>query len=327
MARIGCGETVPPKETLLAMYRTMLTIRMFEESISEAFARGLIPGFIHLCIGQEATAAGTGANLRADDYIISTHRGHGHCIAKGADVRLMAAEIFGRATGYCKGRGGSMHVAAPALGILGANGIVGGGLPIINGAALSAQMRGTDQVAVCFFGEGASNEGTFHEAVNLAAVWKLPVVFLCETNGYAEFTPMSTHMAVKSVAVRAAAYGIEGLTVDGNDVLQVYEGVRCAVERARRGEGPSIVEGLTHRWHGHYEGDPQKYRRPEELEKCKGRDPIVGFAEWLAGQGILDAASQKQVRMDVKKEIDAALQYAQDSPPPSPEEALQEVYA
>ena len=237
MAKMECGETVPPKEKLLAMYRTMLTIRMFEESISEAFARGLIPGFIHLCIGQEATAAGTGANLRADDYIISTHRGHGHCIAKGADVRLMAAEIFGRATGYCKGRGGSMHVAAPALGILGANGIVGGGLPIINGAALSAQMRGTDQVAVCFFGEGASNEGTFHEAVNLAAVWKLPVVFLCENNGYAEFTPLSTHMAVKSVAGRASAYGIDGLTVDGNDVLQVYEGVRGAVERARRGTG------------------------------------------------------------------------------------------
>src|SRR5690606_23545711 len=224
------------------------------------FAEGHIPGFLHLYLGQEAVAAGICVQLNKDDTITSTHRGHGHCIAKGVDVRRMMAELFGKSTGCCRGKGGSMHVAEVSLGILGANGIVGAGIPIAVGAALTAKIQGTGKIAVAFFGEGAAGTGYFHEGLNLAAVLKLPVGFVCESNQYAEFTPRSKHLPVETVASRAAAYGFPGVTVDGDDVLAVYAAFREAAARARGGEGPVLLECFTHRWSGHYEGDPQKYR-------------------------------------------------------------------
>ncbi len=244
------------EELVLRLYKTMYTIRAFEEKVSEYAGMGMIPGFmIHLYVGQEAVATGVCAALREDDYIVSTHRGHGHLIAKGASIDRMMAELRGKETGYCRGRGGSMHIASVEVGGLGANGIVGAGLVIAPGAALSARLRGTDQVAVCFFGDGASNQGTFHEGLNLAATWKLPVVFVCENNGYGFSTPQSVHQSVKRVSQRAAAYDIPGMTVDGDDVLEVYLAASWAVERARDGGGPTLLEAATHRWHGHFEDD------------------------------------------------------------------------
>jgi len=241
----------------LALYKKMLTVRAFEEKAGELFAQNLIPGFIHLSIGEEASSVGTCSALRQDDYVASTHRGHGHLIAKGADPKRMFAELFGRKTGYCKGKGGSMHIADFSLGILGANGVVGGGFPIIIGAGLSIKLRKTDQVGVVFFGDGAANRGTFHEAVNMAAVWKLPVVFVCENNLYASTTPSAYSLAGGSVAKRACAYGIPGYVANGDDVLEVRKTVSLAVEQAREGKGPSIVENKTYRFRGHFEGDPQ----------------------------------------------------------------------
>jgi len=229
------------KEKLIDMYRTMVRIRTFEERVSKEFAAGNIPGFVHVYVGEEATATGACANLRPDDYITSTHRGHGHLIAKGGKTERMMAELYGKKTGYCKGKGGSMHIADADIGILGANGIVGAGIPIAGGAALSAQMRGTDQVAICFFGDGASNTSRFHEGINLASIWKLPVVYINENNMYAEKTPISYSCNIPNIADRAAAYGIPGKTIDGNDVLAVYEAVGEAVARARRGEGPTLA--------------------------------------------------------------------------------------
>ena len=230
-----------PKDRLILMYERMLKIRHFETRVMELFAAGEMPGFVHLYLGQEAVAVGACAALRDDDYITSTHRGHGHIIAKGAEMKYMMAELYGKATGYNKGKGGSQHIAWPGLGILGANGIVGGGLPIATGAAFSARLRKSDQVAVCFFGDGASNEGAFHEALNLASIWKLPVVYICENNQYALSMPVQKGCAVERLSVRAAGYGMPGVTVDGNDLLAVHAAVREAVARARAGEGPSLI--------------------------------------------------------------------------------------
>jgi len=314
------------KALLLQLYTKMLTIRRFEERVSELFAAGKLPGFIHLYIGEEAVATGVCANLRDDDFITSTHRGHGHLIAKGGDLKLMMAELYGRKTGYCKGKGGSMHIADVGLGILGANGIVGGGPPIATGAALSAQYRGTDQVAVCFFGDGASNQGTFHEGLNLASIWKLPVIFVCENNFYGISMSQARHMHVADIADRAAAYDIPGVVVDGNDVLAVYEAAQEAVKRARAGEGPTLIECKTYRHRGHFEGDPTVYRSKEELETWLKKDPIRRFEAKLLEMGLLTAEESKRIDSELRARVEEAVAFAEASPYPAPAEIFDDVY-
>ncbi|OIQ00422.1 MAG: pyruvate dehydrogenase (acetyl-transferring) E1 component subunit alpha [Syntrophobacteraceae bacterium CG2_30_61_12] len=314
-------------DQMIEMLRTMTRIRQFETRVQEFFAAGKIPGFVHLYIGEEAVATGACGTLGATDYITSTHRGHGHLIAKGGDLKLMMAEIFGRRTGYCKGKGGSMHIAAVELGILGANGIVGGGGPIANGAALAAKYRGTDQVVVCFFGDGASNQGTTQEALNLASAWKLPVVFVNENNGYGISCPTCKSMAVADIADRAAAYDIPGVVVDGNDVLAVYEAVAEAVKRARAGAGPSLIECKTYRWRGHFEGDACVYRDDQELADWVKKDPLQRFENKLLADGLLDAAKVESIRQEVARELDAAVAFAEQSPLPEAAEVLEDVYA
>jgi len=315
------------KEKLIDMYRVMVRIRTFENRANKEFAAGNIPGFVHLYAGEEAIAAGACANLRTDDYITSTHRGHGHLIAKGGKTDRMMAELFGKKTGYNKGKGGSMHIAEVDIGILGASAIVGAGITIAGGAALSAKMRGTDQVAVCFFGDGACNTSRFHEGINLASIWKLSIVYVIENNVYAETTPVSYAMNIANIADRAAAYGIPGVTVDGNDVQAVYEAVGEAVARARKGEGPSIVVCKTCRHYGHYEGDTQTYRTKEEFEECRKRDPIPRFRKKLVKMGVLTEKQADEIDQEILKELDDAVKFAEESPFPAPEETLEDVYA
>ncbi len=312
---------------MVVLFKKMVMVRTFEEKAAELFEQNRIPGFIHLSIGEEASAVGTCSVLRKDDYVASTHRGHGHMIAKGADPKWMFAELLGKTTGYCKGKGGSMHIADFSIGILGANGVVGGGLPIIVGAGLSIKFRKTDQVGVVFFGDGAANRGTFHEAVNMAAIWKLPVIFVCENNLYASTTPASYSLAGGSVAGRASAYGIPGYTADGNDILEVRETVGQAVERARQGKGPSIVENKTYRYRGHYEGDPQKYRTKEEIEAFRIKeDPIQRFGDYLKERGVLTEKEQKWIREEVSRSIEEAVTYAHQEPLPRPEDSLEDLF-
>jgi len=315
------------KEKLTDMYRAMVRIRLFEERVVKEFAAGHIPGFVHVYSGEEAVAVGACANLTDDDYITSTHRGHGHVIAKGGKTDRMMAELYGKKTGYNKGKGGSMHIAEVDIGILGADAIVGGGIPVAGGAALSAKMRETDQVAVCFLGDGATNNARFHEGVNLASIWKLPVVYVIENNVYAETTPVSYAMNIPNIADRAVSYGIPGVTVDGNDVLAVYEAVAEAVARARKGGGPTLVECKTCRHHGHFEGDSMTYRSKAEVEECKKRDPIPRFRKSLAEMGILTEEGAGKIDQEIAKEIDEAVKFAEESPLPAPEEALEDVYA
>ncbi|MFC1904061.1 thiamine pyrophosphate-dependent dehydrogenase E1 component subunit alpha [Chloroflexota bacterium] len=309
------------------MYRVMLRIRAFEERLFKEFQTGKIGGALHLYTGEEAIATGACANLKPDDYITSTHRGHGHVIAKGGKTNYMMAELFGKKTGYNKGKGGSMHLADTDIGILGANGIVGGGIPIAGGAALSAQYRGTDQVTICFFGDGTVNSTRFHEGVNLASIWKLPIVYVVENNYYAESTSVSYSINIPEIADRAAAYGIPGITVDGNDVLAVYEAVGEAVARARRGEGPSLVVCNACRWGGHYTGDPQTYRTKEEISECMKKDPVARFKKHLIETGILTEAQTDKLQQEIAEEIDQAVKFAEESPFPEPEDALTDVYA
>jgi TPP-dependent pyruvate/acetoin dehydrogenase alpha subunit len=316
-----------PNEKLIDMYRTMVRIRTFEERVSKEFASGNIPGFVHVYIGEEAIATGACANLRRDDYITSTHRGHGHLIAKGGKPDLMMAELFGRKTGYCHGKGGSMHIADTELGILGANGIVGGGITIAGGAALSAQMRGTDQSVICFLGDGASNRGTFHEGVNMAACWNLPVVYVIENNLYAEKTRITDTARVTNLADRATAYGIPDITVDGNDVIAVYEAVHEALMRSKKGQGPTLIECKTYRWHGHYEGDRQTYKPQEEIDDWKRRDPIPAFRRKLLENRILASVDFENIDRTVTEEIENAVKFAKESPFPAPEETLQDIFA
>jgi pyruvate dehydrogenase E1 component alpha subunit len=319
-----------PKEKLLSMYRTMTTIRGFEEKMAELFFTGQLPGFVHSSVGQEAVPTGVCAALERTDYITSTHRGHGHLLAKGGQLKPMMAEVFGKRSGYCKGKGGSMHIVSYEIGILGANGIVGAGIPIATGAALASRMKGEKRVAVSFFGDGASNEGTFHESLNLAAVWKLPAIFVCENNAYGEFTPASESTAVPDIAVRAQSYGIPGVMVDGNDVLAVYEAARDLVGRARRGEGPALLEAKTYRWEGHVVGEQAfmpEYRDPKEVEEARGKCPIVRFGQVIVGTGFIEEAELDRIRNEVKNDIEVAVRYAQDAPPPSPEDALTDVFA
>jgi pyruvate dehydrogenase E1 component alpha subunit len=314
-------------EQLREALRRMYLIRRFEEGAEDSYMRGLIHGTMHLSIGQEASAMATCMELTDADKITSTHRGHGHCIAKGADVGRMFAEFFGKETGYCHGRGGSMHIADVRTGNLGANGIVGGGLPIAVGAALTAKRLGRDDVTVCFFGDGANNEGAFHEALNMAAVWKLPVVFVCENNRYGMSTPAAYATAVRNIADRAVAYSMPGVTVDGNDFSAVAEAVHTAVARARAGEGPSLVENLTYRWRGHSKSDRNRYRTKEEIEEWMARDPIARFRAELIAHGILDEAGADAIAADAVSTVEAGIAFAKDSPSPAVTDVTRYVYA
>ena len=316
-----------PREKLVEMYRKMLQIRLFEEKVFELYGQNMVPGTIHLYAGQEAVAVGVCSTLRKDDYITSTHRGHGHCIAKGADLKRVMAEILGKRTGYCKGKGGSMHIADFSVGVLGATAVVGAGLPIATGAALSIKLRKTDQVSVCFFGDGASNQGTFHESLNIAAIWQLPVVFVCENNLYAMGTRQTRVMRIENIADRAAAYGMPGVTVDGNDVLAVYKAAETAVERARKGGGPTLLECKTYRHKGHSRMDPAKYRPKEEVEEWLAKDPIKRLRSKLLEANIMSEAEMEEVEREVTAEIEEAVKFALESPYPEPEEALEDVYA
>jgi len=314
------------KETLVTMYRKMLEIRRFEEKVWHLFGRNLIPGTLHLYIGEEAVAVGVCANLKIDDYITSTHRGHGHCIAKGADLKKTMAEILGKKTGYCKGKGGSMHVADAALGNLGATAVVGSAIPIAVGAALSCQLRGTKQVVACFFGDGASNNGTFHEALNMAAIWRLPVLFVCENNLYAMGTRISNVTAIENIADRASAYGMPGVIVDGNDVIEVYRAAKEAVDRARNGGGPTLIECKTYRHKGHSRFDPAKYRPPDEVEEWMKKDPILRFRNTLIEEGVLTEKQADKIDRQITETVEEAAQFAVKSPYPQPEEALEDVF-
>ncbi|MGD8624737.1 MAG: thiamine pyrophosphate-dependent dehydrogenase E1 component subunit alpha [Anaerolineae bacterium] len=316
-----------PRETLVLMYERMLKIRHFEDRVKDLFAAGEMPGFVHLYLGQEAVAVGACAPLNDDDYITSTHRGHGHIIAKGGDVKLMMAELYGKATGYNKGKGGSMHIADPRLGILGANGIVGAGLPIATGAGLSAKLLKSGRVAVCFFGDGASNQGTFHEAINIAAAFDLPVVYVCENNLYAVGTRQSDVRKVEDIADRGVGYAIPGLAIDGNDVVAVYEACKEAVDRARAGMGPTLVECKTYRWRTHFEGEPDTYRPPEEVEAWIKREPIAPYRKSLIDQGILTKAEADEIEAKVIEELDGAVEFARQSPLPEPASALEDLWA
>jgi pyruvate dehydrogenase E1 component alpha subunit len=311
---------------LLEMYKKMALIRTAEETLLKLFEQSEMPGFIHSYIGEEATGVGVCHALRKGDLITSTHRGHGHVIAKGGDLNLFFAELYGKASGYCKGKGGSMHIADLDLGILGANGIVGGGIPIAAGAALAAKMRQSSKVSVAFFGDGATDIGAFHESLNLAAVWELPVVFVAENNGFADFIRVSDHQKIDRISQRAQAYAMAGETVDGNDVEVVYAAARTAIERARRGGGPTLLECVTYRWRGHYEGDPQPYRSLEEVEEWKGRDPLKLAEGRLKQRGELDPAGRTAIWDDIRARVDAAVAFARQAAPPRPESALEDVY-
>ena len=318
-------RTYSPQRLKDALHK-MFLIRKFEEGAEDSYTRGLIHGTMHLSIGQEASAVGSCMSLSDEDKITSTHRGHGHCVAKDADLGKMFAEFFGKETGYCKGRGGSMHIADPSKGNLGANGIVGGGLPIAVGAALSAKRLGTGAVTVCFFGDGANNEGAFHESLNMAAVWKLPVVFVCENNRYGMSTSSARSTAVKQIAERAAAYSMPGVTVDGNDFSAVTEAVDAAVARARRGDGPSLVENMTYRWRGHSKSDRNRYRTKEEIAEWMERDPIVAMSKLLVDHKILTEAEVGALEEDAARVIREAIDFAAASPDPKIEEATRDVY-
>jgi pyruvate dehydrogenase E1 component alpha subunit len=318
---------MPDKSKLLDMLRQMLTIRFFEEKVFELYGQNLVPGTIHLYAGEEAVAVGVCANLRNDDYITSTHRGHGHCIAKGARLDRTMAEILGRKTGYCKGKGGSMHIADFSVGMLGATAVVGAGIPIATGAGLSIKLRGTDQVAVCFFGDGASNQGTFHEGINLAAVWHLPVVFVCENNLYAMGTRQTRVMLIDNIADRAAGYGIPGVVVDGNDVLAVFDAARVAVERARRAEGPTLLECKTYRLKGHSRFDSAVYRPKDEVSEWLKKDAIARFQARILETGIITESEIQGMVDRARNDVEEATKFALESPFPEPVEALDDVYA
>lgn len=320
MSEIGKGE-------LLGSYRVMRTIREFEERVHVEMATGELEGFVHLYAGEEAIAAGVCAHLSDDDRISSTHRGHGHAIAKGCDVKAMMAELYGRKDGLCHGKGGSMHIADFEKGMLGANGIVGGGPPLVCGVGLSAKVRGTAQVGVSFLGDGASNQGTFLESLNLAAVWKLPCVFVVENNGYAEATSSRYHQAVDDVAKRADGFGMPGIVVDGHDFFAVYEAAGEAIRRARAGGGPSLVECKVTRFYGHFEGDQQTYRAPNEIEDARAtRDCLERFAQRVVSAGIVDPAELAAIDGEVRALIDEAVAAAKASPWPDAADLTTDVY-
>jgi acetoin:2,6-dichlorophenolindophenol oxidoreductase subunit alpha len=315
-------------DVLRDLHRRMVRIRLFEEEAGKLMEGGRMPGFLHLYVGQEAVAAGVMATLRPDDVVTSTHRGHGHAVAKGADLRYMYAELFGKTTGYCKGRGGSMHINDLSIGMLGANGIVGGGIPHAVGAAFAAVYKGQDSVAVPFFGDGATNIGAFHESANLAAVMHLPVLFVCENNGYAEFTPQDRHMLLKDVADRAASYGMPGEIVDGMDAVAVYLAARRLVERARAGEGPALLEAKTYRYYDHQgvKGLRIAYRTQEEIDTWKERDAITSLEQRMVEAGMAAQEELEKIWADTREEIAAAIKFGEQSPDPDPADLLDNVY-
>jgi pyruvate dehydrogenase E1 component alpha subunit len=314
---------------MIEMYSIMLKIRHFEEKVEALVGAGKIKGFAHLYVGQEAIATGVCAALKDTDYITSTHRGHGHLIAKGGDIKLMMAELFGKNTGYCKGKGGSMHIANLDLGILGANGIVGAGPPIAVGAGLAEQIRGTGGVSITFFGDGASNQGTVHEAMNLASIWGLPVIFVAEYNGYGEFTCQADHQCIESITERAQGYHIPGVSVDGNDVIAVYNAANEAVQNARAGKGPTVLECKTYRIKGHHVLDPAVYRNKEEVDawQTEDKDPILRFEKQLLEKKILNQSQREDAEASIKHMIEQAVKFAEESPEPAIEDLLVDVYA
>lgn len=316
-----------PREKLAWMLQRMCEIRYFEEKAEDLYIRGLVHGTMHLSIGMEAGSVGSIATLRPEDLIIHHHRGHGHTIAKGADLTIMMAEFLGRETGYCRGRGGSMHIADIPGGNLGATGVVGGGIPTAVGIALALQMRRSEQILLSYFGDGATNEGEFHESLNMASVWKLPVVFICDNNQYGMSMHMSRVMNIEKISVRAASYGIPGVTVDGNDVLAVYEAVLAADERARAGQGPSLVDCLTYRWRGHSKSDRNLYRTAQEIEEWKHKCPIKRFKNVLVEGGVMTRDEVEEIDQAAKAAVDRAAEEAQTFPEPSPENMEDEVYA
>ncbi len=315
------------RDFLRHLYRRMVTIRLFEEKVGELFLGGEIPGFVHLYVGEEAIAVGVCAALTDRDYITSTHRGHGHCIAKGAKPGPMMAEIFGKKPGYCKGKGGSMHIADFSVGMLGANGVVGGGYNLAVGAGLAAQLRKSGQVAVCFFGDGASNRGTFHEGINMASAWKLPVIFVNENNQWASTTPYRTTNNVEDIADRAKGYGIPGVVVDGNDIFAVSEVAKAAVARAREGLGPTLIEAKTYRIKGHFVGDPEKYRTKEEVQKhFDESDPLKNFARKVTGAKWLTQADLDALAAEAARDIEQAVAAARQAPYPEDNELYADLY-
>ncbi|MBO1001985.1 thiamine pyrophosphate-dependent dehydrogenase E1 component subunit alpha [Pseudogracilibacillus auburnensis] len=314
-------------DKLKELYKTMWDIRFFEEKVDEFFAKGMIHGTTHLCVGQEASAVGSCAVLQEEDKITSTHRGHGHCIAKGAEVDRMMAELFGRTTGYCKGKGGSMHIADVDKGNLGANGIVGGGIPLAVGSALTSYMKKLNYVTVCYFGDGATNEGSFHEALNLAAVWNLPVVFICENNQYGMSGPVKDMVKIENISERAKSYGFPGVTIDGNDMIEVMNATNEAVERARSDQGPTLIEMKTYRWKGHSKSDARLYRTREEENDWKEKDPIKRFKDVLIEANVFSEEDAEAIKQAAKQDIENSVTFAQNSPMPTEDDLLTDVYA
>ena len=328
-AKAGAGEAKPSADLLWQMYRKMMEIRLFEEHVWDVYTRGLMPGLAHLYIGEESVAVGACSALRNDDYITSTHRGHGHCLAKGANLDRMMAEIMGKEAGYCRGKGGSMHIADMSGGNLGANGIVGGGFGIATGAALSAKLRGSDQVAVCFFGDGAANQGILLETGNMAAIWDLPAIFLCENNQYGEHTSFKTVTGVEKIVERAAGLGSEGVRIeDGSDVMSVYETVSRAVAKGRKGGGPTFIEAVTYRFRGHHVGDGGAYRTKEELDWwMKNKDPIRRLGDHMTKTKIATKAQLEEVEKQVEQEVIDAVEFGRNAPLPPAEQAYEDLYA
>jgi len=313
-------------EQLIQMYTTMVKIRHFENNTWDLYTKGIMQGLCHLYVGEEAVATGACMALKKDDFIVSTHRGHGHVVAKGADLNKMVAELLGKETGYCKGKGGSMHIADVSLGILGANGIVGGGFGIATGAGLSAKMRGTKQVCICFFGDGAAQQGLFHETVNLASIWKLPVIYLCENNQYELSLPIGQGMNIENIADRASAYGIAGVIMDGMDVVDVYTKVSEAVQKARNGEGPILMEAKTYRYKGHFVGDPVEYIPDGECEAWMEKCPIKKLKEKLLSDGILTEEESKNIEKAIDEEIRDATEYAKSCALPASDQLYEDVF-
>ncbi|MCL5073338.1 MAG: thiamine pyrophosphate-dependent dehydrogenase E1 component subunit alpha [Actinobacteria bacterium] len=315
------------KDLQIMMLQNMLKIRNFEEKVKELFQKGLIRGSTHSYIGQEAVAVGVCSALKESDYVVSTHRGHGHCIAKGVDIKLMMAELLGKETGCCRGRGGSMHIADIEKGVLGASGIVASGIPIATGAGLSSKYLNTGQVAVSFFGDGASNNGTFHECLNLAAIWKLPVIFICENNLYAITVSTELSTSVENISIRSNSYGIPGETLDGNNVIDVYQAAKKAIERARKNLGPTLLEFKTYRFEGHWIGDPNVYRTQSEIDEWKKKDPILKFRDELLKDNIMDEGYFNKLLDEVKIEINEAEKFALECPIPLKEKVMDDIFS
>lgn len=313
------------KKEVVRFFQEMVKIRTVEEKLMEVFLNGEIPGFIHVCIGQEATPVAVCAHLQESDYISTTHRGHGHVLAKGIDLNSFMAELFGRKNGICRGRSGSMHLADANLGILGANGIVGGGIPIATGAAFASRYKKTEQVTVCFFGDGATSEGTFHESLNIASLRKLPIVFVCENNGWAEFTPQEVHMPIKNIVDRAAGYNMPGVVV-ANDFFKIYQAAGKAVKNARNGKGPTLIEVKSERWHGHYVGDAQRYRIRDDITAAKKDDCILNFEKALLKEKKLLKKEAKTIREKIERQVAESIEFARESPFPDASELMDDLY-